>query len=211
MDQKFHTSFIPKKALAPTSAKKQRRGTVNIFFLGAFIIFLGTLLLAVGVFLYQEFLTSSIERKQQSLEKARAEFEPAFIQEISRFDSRINSAKTILERHLALSALFKLLEAKTLKSIQFEGFSYLIEGDGRINIFMKGKARSFSSIALQSDIFGKDKFIKEPIFSNLNLDQKGNAIFDFSAFIDRDLLSYANQQPQNLRPDDNVSDIILDN
>jgi hypothetical protein len=194
MDQKFRTSFIPKRSLSSASVKNpRRRGTVNLFFLGSLIIFLGAVLLAGGIFLYQEFLIKSIENKRVSLEKAREEFEPASILQISRLDTRLKSAEEILKKHLTLSALFNLLEKTTLKSVQFKEFNFEIGDDGRIAVFMKGEARSFSSIALQSDIFGKNKFIKEPIFSELNLNKQGNAVFDFTAFIDDNLLSYALQ------------------
>jgi hypothetical protein len=64
---------------------------------------------------------------------------------------------------------------------------------------MGGIASSFSSVALQSDIFGENKFIQEPIFSNLNLDSKGDVIFDFSAFVDPRLLSYSDSILKNNR------------
>ncbi len=56
---------------------------------------------------------------------------------------------------------------------------------------MNGTARSFNAVALQSDAFGKSSIFKDPIFSNLNLDQEGDVVFDFSAVIDPVRVSYA--------------------
>ena len=196
MDQKIQTSFIPKKSLAAASQSKDRYGartksSIGIVFLITLIMFIGVVALAIGMFLYQQFLLQNIEKKKDSIERARAAFEPALIEEIGRIDVRMTSAREILDNHKAPSVLFDLLEDATLTSIQFKNLNYGMK-EGRISISMGGVASSFSSVALQSDIFGKNKFIQEPIFSNLNLDDKGNVIFDFSAFVDIRLLSYVN-------------------
>lgn len=186
-----HTSFIPKKSL--TAPRRQAKGSsIGIFFLFTLIIFIGAIALAIGVFLYQQFILQSIEQKRASLERAGAAFEPAIIQEINRLDTRINSAQDILDNHKSISAFFDLLEASTLKSVSFENLDYKTDESGKTSISMKGRSLNFSSVALQSDIFGKNKFIQEPIFSDLNLDKKGDVVFSFSAFIDPRLISYEN-------------------
>ena len=191
MEQNTHTSFIPKKSLSTASQRQAgRKSNIGIVFLLTLIIFVGAIAIAIGVFLYQQYLLQSIEKKSASLERARAEFEPALIEEMGRLDTRILSAKNILGEHKAASSFFNLLENNTLVSIQFENLDYKTDETGRAKISMKGTASSFSSVALQSDMFGENKFIQEPIFSNLNLDNKGKVIFDFTAFIDSRLISY---------------------
>jgi len=88
-----------------------------------------------------------------------------------------------------------LLESITLKSISFDNFSYKTDETGRVSIVMDGKASSFGSVALQSDVFSDNKFIEEPIFSNLNLDNKGNVVFNFVAFVNPQLVLYKNFIP----------------
>jgi len=183
------TSFIPKKPTTPVA--QRRRGTViNVFFLIALIIFLGTVSVAVGVFLYQKVVTQNLEEKGNQLVEARAAFEPALIEDLATMDNRIQAAQEVLHGHLALSAFFELLEQSTLKSVQFDNFTYTATPDGRISIGMKGRGQSFSSVALQSDIFGKDPFIQNPLFSNLDIDEQGHVIFDFAAALDPILVSY---------------------
>lgn len=208
MDQKTHTSFIPKKSLATASQNKNKSisdtgSSIGIVFLITLIIFISVIALAVAVFLYQQFLLQNIEKKRESLDRARAAFEPALIEEIGRLDVRMTSAREILDNHKALSSFFDLLEANTLASLQFENLGYKTdETTGKISVSMSGIASSFSSVALQSDIFGENKFIQEPIFSNLNLDNKGNIVFDFTAFIDPRLLSYVD----NILPDNSADE-----
>ena len=189
MEPKFQTSFIPKKPVAVTPQRKKKSSS-GVFSLIALILFLSALASSVGAFLYQQYLVQSIERKEVSLERARSAFEPALIKEMSRLDARMLSAQEILNKHTALSAFFELLESTTLKTVQFDDFGYSVDAEGKMLISMKGKALSFASVALQSDSFGDSTLIQEPIFSGLNLDTKGNVVFDFSAILDPSIVSY---------------------
>lgn len=190
MEPKFQTSFIPKKPIS--AAPKSKSGSsVGIFFLLGLILFLTAISAAGGLFLYQQYLNQSIERKSANLERARGAFEPTLIREMHRLDVRMKSAQEILDKHMALSAFFELLEETTLKSVQFNNFNYSVDSEGKINIALSGNALSFQSVALQSDAFGNSEFIKEAIFSDLNLDHSGNIIFNFSAVLDPSLLSYS--------------------
>ena len=57
---------------------------------------------------------------------------------------------------------------------------------------MSGEARSYRTLALQSDVFGESKLIKNPIFSNLSLSTTGDIVFDLSFDVDRSLIMYEN-------------------
>jgi len=194
MEPKFRTSFIPKKTLATTShVQKKGGGGLGIVTLGALIIAFGAVVLSVGVFFYQQVLEVSIARKIDTLERARAAFEPALIEELVRIDTRIEAAETILNRHITPSVLFETLEELTLKSVQFQDFHLTRISDDKISISMQGIAQDFRGVALQADIFGKSRLIREPIFSNLNLNQDGRAIFDVTAFIDLTFVNFTTQ------------------
>ena len=191
MEPKFRTSFIPKKTLATAAtAQKESGGPLGTITLITLIIALGAVVLSVGTFLYQQILESNITRKTETLERARAAFEPALIQELVRIDSRIEAAESILNKHITPSVFFESLEGATLKSVQFQDFSLTRVSDDRISISMKGIAQDFRGVALQADIFGKSRFIREPIFSNLNLNNNGNAVFSLSAFVDPSLINF---------------------
>jgi len=186
-EQQFRTSFIPKKPQAPIL--RRRESSVSIFFLAGLLIFLGALLLTVGLYFYRGLTRQAIADKGQQLDEARAAFDEPLIRELMRLDARIESAEIILDKHSALTSFFDLLEATTLQSVQFTHFSFSAS-EGSFSVRMQGVARSFSSVAFQSDVFGRNEFIKGPIFSNLDLDDDGNATFDFNATLDPTLLSY---------------------
>lgn len=155
----------------------------------------GILVLAVvasgGMFLFKTYTEQSIISKRQSLDRQRAAFEPATIEELLRLDKRITASQGLLKAHTALTLLFDDLEARTGENVRFKNFSYESSGQGKFMIVMGGTAQSFNAVALQSDAFGKSTIMKDPIFSNLNLDQDGNVVFDFSAVVDVTRINYA--------------------
>jgi len=125
------------------------------------------------------------------LTRAEAAFEPSLISDLESVDRRINDAKDILQNHVATSPIFTALQTMTLQSIRFTKFSYTYNPDTqKIDVKMSGQAKSYNAIAAQSDVFGKNKYINNPVFSNLNLDSKGNVSFDLFFSVDPTFLSY---------------------
>lgn len=202
MDPKFASSFIPKRSLEKVAKGARGSRAIGIVPLVSLIIFLGAIALSVGVFLYEQFLVQNINRKERDLTSAREVLRSPLIDELVRLDARIEAAKAVLGNHLVLTAFFDLLGQKTLSNVRFTNFSYERKDDGTIGVSMNGSARSFNAVAVQSEVFGDDRLIKNPLFSNLNVDQNGNVVFTFTASIDPRLLSYtlavgASDVPEN--------------
>lgn len=193
MDNNFQTSFIPKKPLVEERVVREK--SVNIFSFLATIIFFASLVAAGGVYFYKIVLTKDVAAMSEQLNLAKEAYDPKLITELQNLDKRINASEEILSNHIVLSPLFKSLQQVTLKSIRFTKFDYSIssENGGGILVKMVGQTSSqggYNAIALQSDLLAKNKYIKDPVFSNLNLDEKGAVTFDLSFTVDRSFLSY---------------------
>lgn len=158
----------------------------------AIIIFILTLSVAGGVFLYKKSLINKIKIIDTNLVKAKNSFDVELIERIKTLNRRIESSKKLLDAHTAVSPVFDLLENETLATIRFDSFTYELKDDGVPSIRLSGQGKYFTSVALQSDIFGNDKAFKNPIFSDLNPDLIGNIVFKFSANIDPKVVSYKN-------------------
>lgn len=192
MAEQFQTSFIPKKTDTP--AKKiaaARGGLLTGIAIFLFVVALGG---AGGVFLYERFLEASVEQKKLDLERAREAFEPALIQELAKLDGRIETGRTLLRTHIAPSAIFTLLEQLTLENVRYNSFAYSFNEDG-VTVTMEGEARGFSAVALQSDVFGDNDVIEDPIFGGLNINQRGNISFTFNAGVDPSLIAHTPVEP----------------
>ncbi len=197
-----HTSFIPKKPLASTTPSLYKRKTVPLFTLISVVIFIISLAAAGGTFLYKEYLKQSLDDKKASLARNRAKFDPAKIEELKRLDVRIEHSKKLLSNHLAFTTFFDLLGDATLKNVQYKSLNLQTSAEGSIAIDIKGVAKNYASVALQSDEFAKTKGMQDVLISDLSLDQIGNVGFSVKANIDPDVFRYTSL----LSGDPNTSD-----
>ena len=60
----------------------------------------------------------------------------------------------------------------------------------KVIIKMSGVAVGYRSIALQSDLFTRNKNLIDPVFSNLTLDNTGNVLFDLEFSVDPSFVDY---------------------
>ncbi|MBX4195668.1 hypothetical protein KW796_01775 [Candidatus Parcubacteria bacterium] len=191
MEPKFQSSFIPKGPLATAGivSRISRESSRSILGTLAVFIFTFAVLLSLGVFGYELYLNQNIKKMGVDLNSAHATLEPETITKISRLDSRIVSTGKLLDRHIVLSPLFTYLENSTLKTVRFNEFQYKATDKG-LELSMRGQARGYAAVALQSEIFNKSPYFKQPIFADLDLDDKGNVTFSFKAYVDPTLVSY---------------------
>ncbi len=195
MDQKIQTSFIPKKPIAGNSASSG--GTSFLTIISLFIFFVA-LLATAGTFFYEKHLEEQASLVQEELKKKSETFNEASIEQLIALDKRIESAKQILAKHTVLTPLFELIGDSMLQTVRFSDLNYVSDTNGKITLTARGQAVNYDSIAFQSDVISQKRFIKNPVFSDLNLDQSGNVGFNFNATVDPQLLFYKNNLPNAL-------------
>jgi hypothetical protein len=177
MEGNFQTSFIPKKPILDGTTRP--RGT-NVVSLITGIIFILVLLLAGGVVGYKYYLSHSIETTQTALDTELQKFSEQKIVEFTKLDNRIETARMLIDQHVALSNFFEFLGNITLKSVRFSSFSYAAKDSTHLAVTMSGQAQNFSSVACQAIIFANQPGqVGNPNFSNFNLDAKSNVVFAF--------------------------------
>jgi hypothetical protein len=193
MDTRLRTSFIPKKTLILKSDGGASRVSINLFLSFGMIVFFLMIAVAGGVYLYKVVIQKKIVQEGLDLQKAEKAFELPLITDMKRLDSRITVGKSILEKHTVASTVFDTLEALTLKSVRFTKFDFQYKGSSAglgPMITLDGEARDYTSVALLSDSFAEDTRIKNPVFSNLNLNEEGRVEFSFSAALDPEMVSF---------------------
>jgi len=195
METGIKSSFIPQAPITPmqNGARTRGGGGFDFFIVVAIVFFVASATLAVGVFLYGQYVSTSAASKLEQLERAKESFQPALVNELTRLDDRMRIGDEVLSTHIAPSALFDLLEQLTLQTVAFSTFSFGEKEKSRLSVTMDGVAQSVNSIALQADLLSKSGVIVNPIFSNINRQANG-VHFDFSAEVNRSALRYQNEQ-----------------
>ena len=187
MEQNFQTSFIPKKPMIEQGVTAKR--PMGLVLIISIFIFVVIVLISGGAYFYKNMLKTNLTQMQGDLEKAKNRFEPSKINELKLLDKRLQSSTEILSNHVMISPIFEALQVLTLKTIRYTKFSYDLVG-GKIMVKMSGQAIGYRSVALQADLFTKNKNLVDPVFSNLSLDDKGNVLFDLEFSIDPSFVNY---------------------
>jgi len=192
MEQNFQTSFIPKKPILEERVATSSRPAVGLLVIISIFVLFTVLIASGGLYFYKGVLTKNIEKMESDLSLAKNRFEPAKINQLQVLDKRLQASNTILSKHIAVSPIFQALQTLTMKTIRYTKFAYSLgtEKDPKIMVKMSGQAVGYRSIALQSDLFKKNKYLLDPVFSNLSLDDKGNVLFDLEFSVDPSFVDY---------------------
>ncbi len=190
MEPSFQTSFIPKKPMTKEHVASSR--PIGFLTIIAIFVLFTILLVSGGLFFYKGILTKKIASMENDLTLARNRFEPAKIAELQALDKRIQAANEILSKHVVISPIFEALQAVTMKTVRYTKFSYdfASKPGEKVNIKMSGAAVGYSFLALQSDLYTKNKTFIDPVFSNLAPDATGNIVFDLDFLVDPSFVDY---------------------
>jgi hypothetical protein len=191
MEPKFQSSFIPKKPVVSTqnTAIPVAQET-NIFSLVAGVMFTVAILVSAALFGYQKVLHNQILTAQQAVSDARSAFEADKIQDLIDSNGKIDSAKQLLVKHVALSKLLLLMQQLTLANVKFDDLEYTNQS-GLPTLTIAVEAQSYNALASQSDIFRANEFIKSPYFTEFSPQDTGSIKAKFNSTIDTSLVSYA--------------------
>jgi hypothetical protein len=191
MEVKMQTSFIPKK---PIIESQSRGSSVSIFFVISVILFIIAVGLAVGVWFWQQSLVAQIKKDKDALEKVRTSdsFQEKTINDLVRFNDRIEEAKGLLDRHLAVSPIFSLLEKNTLKNVSIKSMKFSYAGSDKTKLDLSGVAANYDALFKQSEAFDKESLISQPTISDFSLNSDGTVAFNFTASVIPSLVLYKN-------------------
>ncbi len=197
MEPTIPTSFIPKKPVdTGTVTSVHHSRSVGLLSLLTFVIVVGTGLAFGAVYLYEKQLTAQKSKLSQSISDARDGIGTEFVADMKRLDARIAGVKDLIKNHIVVTPIFEALQATTLRSVQYKDFGYSIKTDPATKVStvvadLSGTAKNYATIALQSDAFATNSLIKNPVFSNLTVDDKTRTInFKLTFSVNMSDLSY---------------------
>lgn len=192
MDQnQFTTTFIPKKPVTQaTVANAPVSRPAGLFTTLVTLAFFLTILIAGGVYIWELSEKQKVAFLAESITKIEKEFETESVVKLQTLDKQLRNGSTLVKNHTVLSPVFSILESSTLPQVRFTKFDALFEDGKPLQIKMSGEADGYRSIAQQSDVFATNTFMKDAIFSNFALTQKGKISFDLSFGVKPELVDF---------------------
>lgn len=182
MENQFTTTFIPKKPLAQASegTRTPVSRPVGLLSTISVIILFIAIAASVGVYFWKSIETKNVATLSESIAKIEKGFEPELITELQAVDRQLRNANTLVRNHTVISPVFDLLAASTLRPVRYTKFDIAFDETKGPQVRMSGEADGYPSIAQQSDILGASTYLKDTIFSNFFLTQRGRVSFDVS-------------------------------
>ena len=200
MDQKFQTSFIPKKQSLTMggSLSSQRSGfhITSLFMVIAVLLFIVSLVGVGGAYSWKQYLLSSQDSYKNQLKERESQFNINLIEQLKQINVQIDTAKQLLKNHTALSQVFDILQQMTISNVRFISLDVSNSIGQNTVITMKGYGSDLSAVAFQSEVLGKlsqyglKKIVKNPMISDPVMETGGAAAFGFSATINHNDLTY---------------------
>ncbi len=196
MDTQMPTSFIPKRPVSTEAVpEKKHSRALGILSLLAVVVVIATGISYAGVYLYQKQLVAQKAKVNAQINEARKGIGSEFLSDMKALSLRIEGVKKVIDNHIVVTPIFAALEQTTLRSIQYKSFGYSFVTDGtaqsQVQVSLTGVAKSYATIALQSDAFTQNSLIKNPVFSNLSVDEKtSNVNFKLVFTVNAASLSY---------------------
>lgn len=154
------------------------------------LLFVATLVVSGGLFIYDHILSSQITDASKALVLAKASFDPETMNQLITASNQIQSAKRLLDSHVAVSGMFALLEANVLPGVSFTSFEFQRQPDNSVKISLEGQGSSYATLAEQAQIFSKLPYLQKQTFSEFTLTDKGTIAVKFQAMVDPNLISY---------------------
>jgi len=190
MEQNFQTSFIPKRSIVKERAVLA--SSVSFFTVLTMIAFFAIAAGTGFLYFYKGVLSKNISKMENELNLAQNPSELSKIAELQTLNNRLVASSEILSKHVAVTPIFEALAEVTLKTVRFTSFNYTVPVDikGEVSVKLTGVAIGYRSVALQADLFAQNKNIRDPVFSNLQLDDKGNVVFDLNFSVDPNFVNY---------------------
>lgn len=208
---KYTTSFIPKKQVYEKKTSYNKKKGPGVLTMIGMIMFLASIALTAGVYLWKLQVESIIDAQIAELRKARDEFDPDTIAAATRLNERIIAVQKILDTHRAPSVLLGLLEQITLQTVQFESLDYDTQEDGMIKVMGDGLATRFESVVLQSDEFGNTGVFRDVLFSEVQSgEEEGEPVtFTVDSFLEPNSVLYTKKlNQQNASANTEETDIF---
>ena len=163
-----NASFIPKQGPV-RQVKRTATRQLHVFTIISYVAFVATLIVSLGVFLYNRHLDNQLNSEVEKLSGAIGGFSDSDMLRVREFNVRLRQAHARINESVSLVSIFEALEAATAQSVVLTDLTIQREEDTDFTITAKVATPSFDSSLFQRGLYERNSIIKDITVSDLNI------------------------------------------
>lgn len=207
MEPKFQTSFIPKKPTAGVSIsgsinnkqlQKTKSPIASMFMAISVLFFILSVGAVGGTYFWRDYLQSANQKYKNELASKEKTFNVDLIERLKRIDLQVDSAKNVLNNHVALSGIFDVIKDMTVEDVRFVSMDLKNSGGGgALSLSLQGLGKNMPTVAFQSDILGQLSdynlagVVRSAAVSSPTITETGSVSFGLTAELDASKFFYS--------------------
>lgn len=153
MDPQSNSSFIPKQSRKVSVPKNRRTVSFPFFTVFAHALFVGVMLAAAVVFVYNQYTVKQLQQSVATLDQAVTNFNVTDLKSVVNFDKRIRAAEKILNYHISINKALSVVESSLVSAIDVESISFDRVDSEILQIIISAKANELDFLIFQRDLF----------------------------------------------------------
>jgi hypothetical protein len=135
-------------------------------------------------------VSKNLSEANTALQLEKDNLDKKGIDELVLVSDQIKAVKLLLDKHIAVSNLFTLLESLTIPELRFTTFSFDTKSKGLVSVSVDVVAPSYPHLARQSDIFKKGEYVKKVSINGLDKNDENAVESKIDLEIDSKSVSY---------------------
>lgn len=157
------TSFIPKQSKNTPKPRTSRR--IYIFSYISYVLFFGTLLAVLGVYLYAQQINHALAEQQDLLEGERTSYSEGDIAQVRDMEKRLIMVEQLLLEASAPSRIFNALESVIASTVYVRSFLYERAANSNFTVAFTIGTEDFDSAVFQQELLSKTSVLGEPVIT----------------------------------------------
>lgn len=160
-------SFIPKQA-AFKGVRNNKKRRFFIFQYVAYAVFFVTLLAAIGIFAYQQYLQTELEEAKSALELERGAFSQSDIERVKELDARLNIVTERFAGHSSVYQVLSAVEDVVAANVRFTDFEYIRLASNTGELKLSGQGPIFEDVVFQELVLGRSAVLSRSEITSLD-------------------------------------------
>jgi hypothetical protein len=152
MDPQANSSFIPKQNKKNTVTKKRVGTTFPLFAVVAYALFIGSILAAAAIFVFNQFTIKQLTQSVGQLDQAITNFRYNDLQNVLDFNNRINVSKELLNNQISIVGALEYLERLLIQTVAVDSVSFEKVNDTTIKGIIELTASEIDFLIFQRDV-----------------------------------------------------------